>query len=1404
MATGCAGVSTSFRRVSSTVASWGWVLCLLLCVGGCTSSQGDVGQIGQRLTPSLALDKSVFTHQSSASTSITSPALTTTAAGDLLLAFIGSDGPSPGTQSVTGVTGGGLTWKLRKRSNAQAGHAEIWEAVASSVVTGATIKATRSSAAVGSIFVAAFTGADTTTDGVTGGGSAPNGAPTASLTTTRSGSWVWAVGNDWDNDIARTVGAGQTKDDEYLSTQTGDAFWVQHLTSFAGAAGTPVTINDTAPTADRWNLALVEILPLAVDTTPPSAPTNLTAQASSSARVDLSWSGSTDNVGVTGYQIVRGGLRIGTATTTSYSDTTVAANTTYSYVVTAVDAAGNVSAPSNTVTVMTPPAVAPPVISNIVVSGITDRTATIAFSTDRPGTTQINYGTTSTYGQSTALDSTLVTLHSQLLSGLSPAQLYHFQIRSTDASGSLGLSSDATFTCAADTNPPTVALTAPSSGATLSSTVSLTATATDDVGVISVQFSVDGSNFGAPVTAAPYGAAWDTTLVANGPHTIGVSAVDAAGNVGTANPVTVTVSNAGPAQVGQWGPLVSWPEVSIHQALTYAGKVLTWQGDFSQGGQQYVLDPVSGSYIQVPNAAVDLFCAGQAVAADGRILVIGGTSTSGGLGLRAVTAFDPASQTWSSLAPMVWPRWYATGTTLGDGRILATSGYNTGSGDLVTVPEVYNVQNNVWSVLSGANLAVPIYPFMYQLPDGRVLQAGASEVATPTRVLDLTAQTWQTVDANVVNGASIANYAPNKFMKCGSAGDGGGSGTSVATAFTLDMSAPSPSWKPTSSMAYPRSFVNLTNLPDGTVLATGGGLDGSGQNNANAVLPTERWDPKTGTWTTLASMSTWRLYHSGAVLLPDGRVFVSGSGGDTGVSDQKSYQIYSPPYLFQGARPTITSVPSTVQYGAQVFVQTPDGATIALVSLLRTGSVTHSFDQNARALSLSFSAAAGGLNITMPPDGNTAPPGYYMLFLVNGSGVPSVASFVRFPAPWEDTVPPTAPTNLVAAGGIGTVTLDWTAATDNVGVAGYNVHRATSSGFTPSASNRIATGVTGTHFVDTLAAGTYEYLVIAMDAAGNLGPPSNEATGTATADTTPPSAPGNLQAVASGLQVSLSWTASTDNVGVDHYGVVRNGSPLVTLPNPSTSYVDTAVVSGSSYSYVVIAYDAAGNASGPSGTASATVSASSAVSVDVQVATHQGTPGTTIVSPPITTGGANEVVVAFLASDALSSSLTFSGVSGGGLSFRLRNRVNVQFGPVEIWEAVAASPLSAVAFTATRSGGTGVGSIVVVAFTGASTTVDGAVGSGTAASGAPTATLTATRAGSLVWGVGNDWDNALARTVGAGQTKVDEDLGPTGDTYWVQRLTSPVPAAGTVVTVNDTQPAGDRYNLALIEIPPGP
>jgi hypothetical protein len=200
-------------------------------------------------------------------------------------------------------------------------------------------------------------------------------------------------------------------------------------------------------------------------------------------------------------------------------------------------------------------------------------------------------------------------------------------------------------------------------------------------------------------------------------------------------------------------------------------------------------------------------------------------------------------------------------------------------------------------------------------------------------------------------------------------------------------------------MAFPRTYHVFTVLPDGNVLVTGGGRTTAVVDSTTAVYPAELWSPATQTWTTLASMNTYRQYHQTAILLPDARVLVTGSGrglGRADPTDRLSGEVFTPPYLFKGPRPTITSAPSQLSYAQNFTVQTPDAASIATVSLIRLGTMTHTFTMDQRYVPLTFTAGSGSLTVSAPANANLAPPGYYMLFLVNSSGVPSVAQILKF------------------------------------------------------------------------------------------------------------------------------------------------------------------------------------------------------------------------------------------------------------------------------------------------------------------------------------------------------------------------------------------------------------------------
>jgi len=334
------------------------------------------------------------------------------------------------------------------------------------------------------------------------------------------------------------------------------------------------------------------------------------------------------------------------------------------------------------------------------------------------------------------------------------------------------------------------------------------------------------------------------------------------------------------------------------------------------------------------------------------------------------------------------PRWYPTNTTLPSGDVLVVSGYTT-TGVFNTLPQVWHPATNTWSNLTSAELMQPLYPMMFVAPSGQVFNAGPDQI---TRYLDTGGTgTWTTVGNHSYAGARDYGSAvifDGKVLIAG--GDGSTTGPATNTAEIIDLNAANPTWQFTSSMSIARRQFNLTILPDGKLFASGGSGGFGFDNAASPVYPAEMWDPATGNWTTMDSITVYRGYHSTALLLPDGRVLSAG-GEQTGASAE----IYSPPYLFKGPRPTITSAPSSVKYGQTFLVATPDAANISQVTWIRLGSVTHSFNQNQRLNHLQFVQASGGLNITAPANANLAPPGHYMLFILNGTGVPSVASIIQ-------------------------------------------------------------------------------------------------------------------------------------------------------------------------------------------------------------------------------------------------------------------------------------------------------------------------------------------------------------------------------------------------------------------------
>jgi hypothetical protein len=441
---------------------------------------------------------------------------------------------------------------------------------------------------------------------------------------------------------------------------------------------------------------------------------------------------------------------------------------------------------------------------------------------------------------------------------------------------------------------------------------------------------------------------------------------------------------------------MNWPLVAIHSIGLDNGKVLLMDG-WQTPNQTQVFDPATQTLTPATNGlGLDLFCVGHVTLADGRVAVVGGDS-SATHAIDATSIFDPATNSWTAGAHLNTPRWYPTLTELADGRLVAISGQITTS-SWADTPEIYDPIRNTWTNLSKVNTSgvhSQEYPLSYLVPNNKILTI-APETGI-SYLLDPIAQTWGAVGGPTLLNGTAAQYLPGKILYSGG-GTPLNSVTSPATADAqvIDLNSATPTWQATGAMNSPRYTQTLTVLPDGKVLAVGGTNVMDDTDPTKAVLSSEEWDPATGVWTQLASMQVPRMYHSTAVLLPDGRVLVAGGGHDgPGVPGELNAQFYSPPYLFNGPRPTITSAPASATYGSTTTVQTPDAASISSVALVSFGADTHTLDMNQHFVPLTFTKGTGSLNVQLPTSPSVAPPGYYMLFIVNGAGVPSVAATVQ-------------------------------------------------------------------------------------------------------------------------------------------------------------------------------------------------------------------------------------------------------------------------------------------------------------------------------------------------------------------------------------------------------------------------
>lgn len=493
--------------------------------------------------------------------------------------------------------------------------------------------------------------------------------------------------------------------------------------------------------------------------------------------------------------------------------------------------------------------------------------------------------------------------------------------------------------------------------------------------------------------------------------------------LGASTMSTILIADVSPAAAapidleegGQWGPVEDWPMVGIHAALDINGRVVTYgtNPDGTQTGR-FIYDiwtpnqsAAAGHNTLTNTTRTDLFCSLQLNRADtGDMIIFGGDNwmgtTTNNRGNADINQLDAVTGQLATLPGMNRARWYATGTTLPDGSI-----YVQGGLDGEDFPEH-------WTPEGGSTL-LPLdtseihwnYPRNFVVPDGRVFGIGnngrmyfVSEQLDSLEIVgQLGAEYWG-------QNTTAVMFEPGKILFFG-----GG----TTKALVIDVTSGAPVVTRTNDISGIRHWVNGTILPDGRVLATGGSVKDSTAyffdpiNTYDSSFTVEIWDPKTGQWTIGDSAQVPRLYHSTALLLPDGRVLSAG-GGAPGPIVNTDAELYSPDYLLTdggGATPrlAINGLSDTeVVAGQNIAIGVSDGSEVRRVTLVKSGSVTHSFNMDQRFVELDFGVAGNNVNAVLPTNDAEITPGFYLLSVLDENDIPSESQIIHVKTPSPETL----------------------------------------------------------------------------------------------------------------------------------------------------------------------------------------------------------------------------------------------------------------------------------------------------------------------------------------------------------------------------------------------------------------
>ena len=471
----------------------------------------------------------------------------------------------------------------------------------------------------------------------------------------------------------------------------------------------------------------------------------------------------------------------------------------------------------------------------------------------------------------------------------------------------------------------------------------------------------------------------------------------------------LAVRDSSPSAIGSWAAPIrdATGVVGINSILLDSGKVLIYgpvaenykNGTYEIKTIAAVFDPTTGKSVRDdPPEDDDVFCGAATILGDGTVLVVGGLDPYhtwyGSKGTPVVLLFNPQTTKWTEAQPMHQARWYPTVTELADGSAVVVGGRDANGKPNHDIEHIGPLPSTTPQVVGQTTLDYQqdLYPNQFLLPNGDVFTFAGSA----TSYLDPT--TWRIVKGPVPlapefsypNAVALPITPGHDIQMVVYGGKNKFAGTTTAVSSRIDLSSSNPAFTALTPMPQPRTNMNSVMLPDGTILVVGGNLVDQFD---DPYLQSLLYNPATDTWTPMASQTMRRAYHSTAILLPDGRVLSAGDNGPAkNNGGRNTEELYSPSYLFKGARPVITSAPTIARPGAQYLVVTT--GPIAKTVLISPGATTHATNMHQRLVDLASVPAYGhGAAITIPNDG-TVPPGPYMLFALDANNIPSVATWV--------------------------------------------------------------------------------------------------------------------------------------------------------------------------------------------------------------------------------------------------------------------------------------------------------------------------------------------------------------------------------------------------------------------------